>query len=104
MSLKFNIRHLEERSLSLKGELPTSALELDTLDELIHVEKPLVYDLEVQELEHAVLVHGTLHLGLRCECARCLKPFSYDLLLENWACHLPLKGEDKVEVVNDCID
>jgi uncharacterized protein len=104
MSLKLNIRHLEERSLALKGDLAVSALNLDTLDELIHVENPLAYDLEVQELEDAVLAHGTLKLALRCECARCLKPFKYDLLLDNWACHLPLKGDDKVQMVNDSID
>jgi uncharacterized protein len=104
MSLKFNIRHLEERNLSLKGDLAVSTLDLESLDELIHVEKPLAYDLELQELEHAVLVHGTLRLELGCECARCLKQFKYELLLENWACHLPLKGEDQVEVVNDSID
>ena len=104
MSLKINIRHLEERNLSLKGDLEVAALDLDTLDELIHVEKPLVYNLEVQELEDAILAHGTLQLGLRCECARCLKPFKYELLLDNWACHLPLKGEDKVQMINDSID
>lgn len=104
MSLKINIRHLEERNLSLKGDIEVAALDLDTLDELIHVEKPLVYNLEVQELEDAILAHGTLQLGLRCECARCLKPFKYELLLDNWACHLPLKGEDKVQMVNDSID
>jgi uncharacterized protein len=102
--LKFNIRHLEERNLSLKGDLEVSALDLESLDELIHVEKPLAYDLEVQELDHAVLVHGTLRLEVGCECARCLKLFKYELALENWACHLPLQGDDKVEMVNDCID
>jgi uncharacterized metal-binding protein YceD (DUF177 family) len=24
--------------------------------------------------------------------------------LENWTCHIPLQGEDKATVVNDCLD
>src|SRR5450756_2293026 len=35
---------------------------------------------------------------------RCLKPFTYKLELTGWALHLPLEGEDKVSILNDCID
>ena len=104
MSLKLNIRHVEQRNLRLNGELSPSELDLDRLDELIHIEQPLFYDLEAQTLENAILVQGTLRLRVRCECARCLKPFPMELLLEDWACHLPLKGEEKVAIVNDLVD
>ena len=104
MSLQFHLRQLQEKSLFLQGEISGTDLGIDALDELIHVPKPLVYDLEVQLLEDAVLVQGTLTLKLKCECVRCLKPFSHTLELENWACHLPLEGEDKVEVINDSVD
>jgi uncharacterized protein len=60
--------------------------------------------LEVQKLENAVLIQGALTLKLQCECVRCLKPFRHLLKLENWTCHLPLEGEEKVDVVNDCVD
>jgi uncharacterized protein len=104
MSLKFNIRHLEKRELSLAGEIPASELGVERLDELIHAERPLEYNLELQKLDNAILVHGSLRLLLRCECARCLKSFPLELSLQNWACHLPLEGEEKVEVVNDLVD
>jgi|SRR4051812_11069156 uncharacterized protein len=104
MPLTFNVRHLEQRELSLKGELPVSELDLDQLDELVHADHPLRYDLEVQKLDNGLLVHGTLALSLKCECARCLKPFPHEISLENWACHLPVEGEEKVEVVNDLVD
>ena len=104
MPLIFNLRHLEENPLHLKGELPIADLDLDTLDELIHVRSPLAHDLEVQRLEQAVLVQGSLGLTLQCECARCLKPYEHRLKLDHWACHLPLEGEDQVTVVNDCVD
>ena len=104
MSLKFNIRHLEQRNLSLKGELPPSELGLENLDELVHAEEPLSYDIELQRLDDAVLAQGSLRLRLRCECARCLKSYADELTLPNWTCHLPLKGEEKVEVVNDSVD
>ena len=104
MSLKFNIRHLEQNNLSLQGELSAAELEIESLDELIHFEEPLVYELELQKMENAVLAQGTLRVVLHCECARCLKAFHRELSLEGWACHLPLKGDEKVEVVNDVVD
>src|ERR1700761_3433510 len=104
MPLLINLRHLEDDSLELKGELPVSDLELEGVDELIKAEKPLYYDLEVQKLEKSVLAQGDLSLTLRCECARCLKPFDYQLELEDWACLMSLEGEEAVSVTNDCID
>lgn len=104
MPITFNVRHLEESNLFLKDELPVAELDLATVDELIHVAEPLSYAFEVQKLERGILVQGTLRLALQCECARCLKPYQRDLVLENWACHLPLEGEDKVVINNDSVD
>lgn len=102
--LKINLRHLEEHGLHLKGDLSAAELDLGVEDELIRVEKPLRYDLSVELLNHALLVTGTLALPLDCECARCLKKFTTDLKIAGWALHLPLQGEDKVSVDNDCVD
>lgn len=102
--LKVNLRHLEEHGLHLKGELPVGELDFGVNDELIRLEKPLRYDLAVEVLNQAVLVTGTLALPLQCECARCLKKFETRLELPGWALHLPLQGEDKVSVDNDCVD
>jgi uncharacterized protein len=107
MPLKLNIRHLERRDLTLKGELPVSELDLEALDELIHVQEPLRYALEVQKIEHAVLVSGSLRLKIVSDCARCLKPHPREIVIEDWTCHLPLVADDEVEkaeVINDCID
>ena len=104
MPITFNLRHLEEESLQLVGEMPPAELELETMDELIKATHPLVYDLEVQTLDNAILVRGRVALNLDCECVRCLKPFSFPIELPEWACHLPMEGDDKVPVVNDCVD
>ena len=53
MSLKFNIRHLEQHNLTLNGELAPADLELESLDELIHFREPLYYDLELQKIENS---------------------------------------------------
>ena len=37
MSLKINLRHLEEHGIHLKGELPVAELDLGVNDELIHL-------------------------------------------------------------------
>jgi uncharacterized protein len=104
MSLIVNLRHLETHSLELAGELPAAELELDLRDEIIRAEKPLRYELEVQHLENALLLQGRLRLILQCECVRCLKPFECPLELNPWTRHLPLEGEEKAEVTNDCVD
>jgi uncharacterized protein len=104
MSLKVNLRHLEEDGLRLKGELPVAELDLGVADELIHMNQPLRHDFSVELLHDAVLVTGSLVLPLDCECARCLKKFKFDLKLSGWAVHLPLEGEDKVSIDNDCVD
>jgi len=104
MPLLFNIRHLEGKDLRLKGELPVVELDMDLHDEVIHVDQPLAYDVRVEKLDKAILVQGSLRLPLACECVRCLKPFPHQMTLEDWTCHLPLEGEEKIEVTNDVVD
>ena len=104
MSLKINLRHLEEDGIHLNGELSLAELDLGVNDDLIHAEKPLRYDLNVELLHDAVLATGSLTLPLECECGRCLKKFKTDLKVADWAVHLPLEGDDKVSVENDCVD
>ena len=104
MPILVNIYKLERGDLHVAGELPVEELGLAGVDELIRPDGFLRYDFEVQKLETAVLAHGSLELDLLCECARCLKPFKLPLKLTDWACHLPLEGEEKVSIANDCID
>ena len=104
MPLTFNLHQLERDTLRLEGELPAVDLDLDTKDEVIRVTQPLHYELELQQMEDAVLVQGTLELEFDCQCVRCLKAFRMPFELEHWACHIPLEGEDKAEVVNDFVD
>ena len=104
MPLLINLLLLDKRNLTLQGDLPAEDLDLAAVDELIHVPASLQYDLEAQLLDDAILVHGSLRLDLECECVRCLKRFPHPLDLPDWACHLPLAGEDKATVVDDCVD
>ena len=104
MALLINLRHLEKGSVRLQGELAAEELEVAGVDELIRVEEPLEYDLEAEKPDHHVLVRGRLNVVLHCECARCLKAFKQALEFKDWACHLPLEGEEKVLIANDCVD
>jgi uncharacterized protein len=104
MAVLINLRQLERNDLRLEGELPAAELDVEEVDELIHVEEPLRYAVDAQKLEQGILVQGSLRLTLECECVRCLKAFSQPLELKDWACHLPLEGEDKVLIANDCVD
>lgn len=98
-----NLRHLEDGSLHLAGECTAAELDLESGDELIRLNEPLKYDLEVQLMEQALLVQGKLDLPMDCECVRCLKRFLQTLTIDDWACHLPLEGDEKVTLVNDCV-
>jgi uncharacterized protein len=104
MPLVVNLRHLEAHNVRLEGQLPARELDIDTHDTVIQVAQPLEYELDVQKLEDSLLVQGHLLLYLECQCVRCLKPFQYRLELDGWMCHLPLKGEDCVKAVGDCVD
>jgi uncharacterized protein len=104
MALLINLRHLEKDNVELEGELPAGQLDLDGVDELIRATKPLHYELEAQKIEDGILVVGNLAITLDCECARCLKPFEYRLELNDWTCHVPLEGEEKAAISNDCVD
>ncbi len=104
MSLVVNLRHLESKSLDLKGTLTVEELGLDVKDDLIKTPHPLEYELDVQLLDSAVVACGSLELRLQCECARCLRPFEHKVSVPDYACHLPLSGEDAVAVHNDCVD
>jgi uncharacterized metal-binding protein YceD (DUF177 family) len=104
MSLNFNLRHLEKRSLHLKGEAMATELDLVEIDELIGVIDPVCYDVTVEHMGDNILAQGRLSCTLACRCARCLKPFTQQLDLHRWAVDLPLDGEDKVLITNDCVD
>jgi uncharacterized metal-binding protein YceD (DUF177 family) len=104
MSLQVNIRHLEEKDVRLKGQLPAAQLELGNCDELIHASRPLRFDLTVQRLGANIVAQGKLELTLDCECARCLKPFPYVIRFEHWTAHLPLEGPEHVAIQDDMAD
>ncbi len=104
MPIVVNIRHLETSDVQLTGQLDIAELDIDNRDELIQLRQPLEYELEAQKLDEALLVQGRLHLVLDCQCVRCLKPLQHHIQLTHWVCHLPLQGEDKVSVINDCVD
>jgi uncharacterized protein len=104
MALLVNLRHLEAHNVLLNGELSIEELDIDSRDEVIQVNQPLQYALEVQQVEEGLLLQGHLHLALDCQCVRCLKQFRYPLDLKNWACHVPLEGEEKAPIVSDCVD
>src|SRR4051812_22482911 len=104
MAILVNLRHLEEKNVRLEGKLPVNELELDSRDELIETNSPLEYELEVQQLDQSLLVQGKLRLVLDCQCARCLKKIKEVVTLDPYALHVPLEGDEKAEISNDCVD
>ena len=104
MPLTINIRHVEAKDLHLKGQLPAPDLQLDDDDELVRARLPLHYDLTAHQAGRDVLVSGRLEMALDCECARCLKPFGFQLEIPGWLLHLPSDGPEKALVQDDAVD
>jgi len=104
MPLWVNLRHLDAHNVTLEGRLPVEELDIDTRDDMVRVGGALEHVLEVQKVEDGLLVQGRLSLRLDCQCVRCLKAFPYQLELEKWTRHLPLRGEEAAQVVSDCVD
>jgi uncharacterized protein len=104
MPIQVNIRHLEEKDIRLKGQMPAADLDLGDYDELVRATRPLHYDLTVQRLGGDIVAQGRLELTLDCECARCLKPVPCVVRLEPWTAHFPLEGPEKVAVSDDLAD
>jgi uncharacterized protein len=105
MRATVNLRHLEEGPQRLEGEVSTEILEIDKLgDEVIQAKDPLFYDVEVEKQDRNLLVSGSLHTDLDCQCVRCLKAFKYRLELKPYHLYVSLEGEDAAPVVNDLVD
>jgi uncharacterized protein len=104
MPLIVNLRVLTNETLVLQGEIPPAELDLGLRDDLIQIHQPVKYDLEVEMLDDALLIQGTLQATLECECVRCLKKFKRQLLLDPYTLHLPLEGEDAVTIDNENVD
>jgi uncharacterized metal-binding protein YceD (DUF177 family) len=104
MPITVNLRHLEEKNLNLEGEVSPEELDFAEVDELIHPNSPLEYELEVERSGENLLVSGSLRMELDCECARCLRKFKSEVVLDPYNAFIPLEGEDKAVINNDVVD
>jgi len=105
MPVLVNLRDLEKQPSQLTGELHPEELDMNSSqDSVVKASGVLSYDLEIEQVEGGLLARGSLSLPLACECVRCLTSFAYDLVLPDWACLLPSEEEEKLVVVNDCVD
>ena len=77
MPLLLNLDKIESGSLNLIGEISLLDLEMETLDELIKPEGPLVYNITVKQNDESLILKGSLKMLLKCECSRCLKIFEH---------------------------
>jgi len=104
MQALVNIHQLDKHDIHLAGEIAPEELALDETDELVHLRKPLRYDVTAQKIDNSILAQGTLRATLDCECARCLKPFERELELPDWTALVALEGPEKAEVKDDSVD
>jgi len=104
MPLLLNIETLANGPVQLKGELSPGELDMVTLDELVEADEPLNYDLTAERAGDNILLQGRITTRLKCECARCLRPFVHRVELPGWSCLLPLNGDEKIELINGSAD
>ncbi|HIG26567.1 MAG TPA: hypothetical protein EYQ50_01745 [Verrucomicrobiales bacterium] len=99
-----NIAKLDEEPVKLSGTILPEELEIDSPDPLIRGSQALEYDLTGEKLEDSLLVRGYLEIVFDATCSRCLKSFPLRICLPDWACYLPLTGDEKVAIECDSVD
>lgn len=105
MALTLNLRQLEkEEHICFQGKLSPEELEMQGFDDLIELALPVKYDLEAELIQDSILIRGSLEVVLECECVRCLKTFEHPVPMDEWVCHMALKGEEAEPVLNDLVD
>ncbi len=104
MSLKVNLRLLENESIQLDGDILGSELAPDFHDELMRLSHPVEYELTVDRQSESLLVTGTLRTHVDCECSRCLKSFVLSLQVDEFSVLSPLEGEEALPVDGDFAD
>lgn len=107
MSLKVNLKHLEEGPVELDDSIPGIELAPDFQDELIRLVHPVEYELTVERQGEGLLVGGRLSCRVECDCARCLKTFILPLEIQDYTALVPLTpvdGEVSAERDGDIAD
>jgi uncharacterized metal-binding protein YceD (DUF177 family) len=105
MSLLVNLSQLHRKSeFKISGELDVKDLGITGLDDCIEPRLPLKYDFEISMQEDGFLVQGRWNIQVSLTCVRCLKSFAKEYQNEDWSAFGVLSGEDKLSVVNDCVD
>lgn len=96
MPLLINLQLLRQKPQRVAGELPIAEIAEGFHDELIRFTAPLSHDLEIRLEGGELLIRGSLHTELECNCSRCLKVFRQTLTLPEFTALAPLTGEDAV--------
>lgn len=104
MPVLVSLSALQHGTVRLLGELEPDELGLVIDDPCLALRSPIRYDLEAQMMGEEVFVEGIIETVLDCQCVRCLEPFQLPLVLNPWACLLPVKGEDAAPVVDDSVN
>ena len=106
MTIQIHIDQLKEQDVHLDGEIDAEGLGLDlgAKHDLVRSAATLLYQLDALRTDDPVFVHGSLKMTFQCECARCVKPFVFNMDIPEWSCILPLEGDEAIEVIGEYVD
>lgn len=104
MSIIVKLSRLDQADQRLEGALAASELNMENLDSAIRIRGPLEYILSASRKGHLLLVRGRLRLLLACDCVRCLMEFDLRVEIGLWTRLIPLEGDERAKVKNDCVD
>ena len=104
MPLKVNTLSLARKSGHVAGELPAAEIAEGYHDELVSMESPLAYDLELEHQADGILMTGSLAMTVKCQCRRCLKSFDHEVEIPAFAAVAPLEGEGAATCDGDFAD
>ena len=104
MPLKVNVRLLKTEGTRFAGELATEEFSEDIRDELVRLDGPVRYEVDVERQADELRVQGKLGFTLECGCSRCLKTFPMQVCVEDMAALVPLTGDEAPPMDGDIAD
>ena len=102
--LFINLRHLEAHEIHLQGELSAGRTGFGRERRVDPRRTAAALRFDRRDAARRRAGDRLAAAGAGLPVRPLPETFRHELELPQWACHLPLDGEDKVPVENDCVD
>lgn len=98
--LLINICSIGKNGRSIRGNLPSSILEINNL-EYLECSKPIDYNLDITIVTHSVLIEGQAKTLIKRQCDRCLTLNNCTIENNNVCHYIPITEEKIIDITGN---